>query len=219
MMLTRTPKDVIDDRLPELPYPDIPEERAGSNTLRFVFVGNLQRWSNFHSDLSYFYDCDEIQEAFEKTQETYIDWNPLFGSSASCDTNVLQSTRKVSDESTLSEKFIENVLSRVESVAKTLAKSCDMKGFLPADFDHGSTFTINRNKRKTAPDVVFKIPASGRDRKICFIGELKYSKTCDMSKKWDDLTSETYQSMRHIFGTSNNTTPRFYLNHDSYKRS
>jgi hypothetical protein len=199
-MFTLNPKAVITDRLHDLLIGDQLNERALTTGLRDVFTGHIEEWKGFNQELRRFYHSAEMQQAFDKTQDVYIDWDPQLGFTAGCPTNVLQSTRKVSDESTLSEKFTENVLYRVESVAKTLANSGGMDGFLRSDFDHGSPFSVNVKDRTKEPDVIFKIPAGGKGRKVRFIGELKYSETCDMAQKWGDKTSQERNSMRHIFG-------------------
>jgi hypothetical protein len=202
------PKQVIESGLPS---PKIGQDTViASGVSNVKFRGDLNKWFNFMEDVTNFYRNKDLQEAFKQCEVIDADNNLTCIIKRSRHFAALEHT-EIGDERDLQGRFLENVINRVISAIKFISDPDYMDKAitenlqrmpLTGDVDIGSAKTVPvPDRARYEPDFVFKIPGSGK-KVVQIVGELEFSRTCQMGKFWGDMGSLQTGSMRNIFGKS-----------------
>lgn len=202
----QNPKQVIEDRLPELKSGPANERTTGS-ALRHVFTGPMDSWHDFNKQLSMFYANQQLQNAFTRTSGYCVDFDatdaavriPYFAG--------LDHTH-VAEENSTHSAFKSFAVNRVFATVKALfhdaapAQTASVKNIpLTNDWAFGTTKITPKDCRaEYEPDFVFKIPGEGDNQKERVVGEMKFFGTCEIGEEWGNPGLQTRGSMRHVFG-------------------
>lgn len=85
---------------------------------------------------------------------------------------------------------------------------------LTANVNIGSAKTVPKKQQKQhEPDVVFKISGSEDNQRVRLVGELKFSRTCHISRFWGEVEMKKIGHMRHVFARATITYYRTDANH------
>jgi hypothetical protein len=213
----QNPKDVIDDRLPDLKVGERYVETTTSSSLRDVFTGNLNYWHNFREQVTGFYKNPALQDAFQRCRHIGTSYDPDSLKKKWKHFAALEHTQ-IAEERDLQARFLNNVVDRVLATTRTLCEAdygskeqlAVLGGFIPDDVNAGSAKVVPKDQRPHGePDIVFKIPGGGSLQQVRVVGELKFFVTCDLSKHFDTTTGrvtaeqeglQNKGSLRHMLG-------------------
>jgi hypothetical protein len=149
-----SPRGVIDSSLPDLIIGKERKEIAAYSSLRYLFIGPLTLWSNFHNEVSTFYNTKALDDAFNRCDvgtgldlEAICQKWPHFAS--------LEHTN-AAEERDLHACFLNNVMDPVVAVTKTLSnpktslnsKLGKLKSILPDNLKFGSAKIVPVENRE-----------------------------------------------------------------------
>lgn len=128
---------------------------------------------------------------------------------------------QIGDERDLHGRFLNNAINRVQSVLKHITNPENIPDPQPdalRDLSLNSNVNIGSAKivpvaqrQNYEPDTVSKISGEGENQRVRILGEMKFPRTCEMKKGWDDTESQKRGGMRHVFGRLSSSRVCFLL--------
>ncbi|KAF1955193.1 hypothetical protein CC80DRAFT_379672, partial [Byssothecium circinans] len=184
------------------------KETVRDCSLRYLYIGPLNKWDRFSEGVSKFYNSGELQKALDRCKIIGVDLDDRIRHKWKAFAT-LEHT-KIGAEIGLHGRFMATATTKVQAVIKTLldpAYGADSKRealpVLPNKFACGDAKIVNievRRSMETEPDIVFTMPDTGEGKKVPLIGEVKSCSTYNISDHHKDFTSQRSQSIRNLLG-------------------
>jgi hypothetical protein len=205
----RNAEQVIHDRLPYLKIGMADEIAYNSGLSNVVYEADLSSWKTFEQEVHEFRKEQALQDAFDSCDSIPCDNNLATTRVTSPHFARLEHTM-IAEERDLHGRFLDNVTSCVKSAVSTLlnpklvpqAQVDALKRVpLTRSMTIGSAKLVPPEIRgRKEPDLVVRIPRSGIKKRARLVGELKFSETCNLEFRLENLDDKTRGSLRHKLG-------------------